>query len=227
MLDAFCILTAKLNAFSHRALFFAQWRIGEQPKWFDNRVNLYYKWLKTRNPYWLERGAYSLLAMKQGAKVLELGCGDGFNSRNFYSHKAKKIVCVDFSQEALKTARRINKLNNIEFVFGDITHSLPNGKFDNIILDSVIQQIKKEKIDSLLKNVKKHLENNGILSGNTHIISDEISFASKKDVFDLFKPYFKNVMIFETNCDERHNFYFFASDGILPFSSNWENWTKN
>ncbi|VVB76451.1 Ubiquinone biosynthesis O-methyltransferase [uncultured archaeon] len=212
----------KASYWANKLLFLTWWGLPPEPRWFDNHINLYYKWLKTKNPYWLERGAYSLLAIKQGASLLELGCGDGFNAKYFYGHKAKTIVAVDFSKEALQTAQLKNSSPNIKYIFADITKNLPNGDFDNIILDSVIQQIDSDKVPDLLKHIKKRLNSNGILSGNTQVIRDNLIFQNKKDVLKVFSPYFKNVMVFETICFERHNFYFYASDGVVPFNKNWQ-----
>ena len=35
-------------------------------------------------------------------------------------------------------------------------------------------------------------------------------------------PWFTNVKVIETIYPERHNLYFFASDGTVPFSGQWE-----
>lgn len=55
----------------------------------------------------------------------------------------------------------------------------------------------------------------------------EYEFKSMADLKRFFTPYFKNVIVFETIYPLRHNLYFWASDGIIPFSNNWEHWIKN
>ena len=47
-------------------------------------------------------------------------------------------------------------------------------------------------------------------------------FKSKEELKNILLPYFKNVRVFETIYPSRQNIYFFASDGILPFDSDWE-----
>src|SRR5215467_8509370 len=79
---------------AHRRLQQAQWGIPPNPEYFDHHIDLYYQWLNTRISFWLERGAFGSLAL-QGGDVLELACGDGFNSRNFYSLRSKKVVACD------------------------------------------------------------------------------------------------------------------------------------
>jgi hypothetical protein len=35
-----------------------QWTVPPSPEHFDHRIDLLYQWLQTRNPLWLERGAF-------------------------------------------------------------------------------------------------------------------------------------------------------------------------
>lgn len=53
----------------------------------------------------------------------------------------------------------------------------------------------------------------------------EYEFADKEDLKRFFVPYFKNVIVWETIYEDRHNLYFMASDGELPFTKEWEHWT--
>jgi hypothetical protein len=45
------------------------------------------------------------------------------------------------------------------------------------------------------------------------------------DLGACLKPYFKNVLVFEsihtTIAPMRHNLFFFAGDGVLPFDADW------
>ena len=41
------------------------------------------------------------------------------------------------------------------------------------------------------------------------------------DLLRLLQPYFRNTRIFETIYPSRHNMYFFAGDGELPFDEAW------
>lgn len=72
----------------------------------------------------------------------------------------------------------------------------------------------------------------GILSGHTiveqkggSLKQHEYEFADKEDLKRFFVPYFKNVIVWETIYEDRHNLYFMASDGELPFTKEWEHWT--
>jgi ubiquinone/menaquinone biosynthesis C-methylase UbiE len=220
---------------AHKKLFWAAWNISENPEFFDHHIDLFYLWQKTKNSLWLERGIFGNLAIKRGGNVLELACGDGFNARNFYSHIAYSVLAVDFDKCAIKTANKKNKTSNVEYILADIRTDMPNGSFDNIVWDAAIEHFTENEIETIMKSVKMRLqEKNGVLSGYTIVeksngkalAQHEYEFKNMADLKRFISPYFSNVIVFETIFPERHNLYFWASDGIIPFSDNWKHWTK-
>jgi len=216
---------------AHRRLFLIQWFIPPTPEHFDHRIDLYYQWLASRNPLWVERGVFNSLALR-GGEVLELCCGDGFYTRNFYSVRAKKIIACDFDKKAIMTAIRENSAENIEYILCDIRYDMPTGKFDNIIMDAALEHFTKDEMKNILENIKMRLSDCGIFSGYTIVEKQsgqkslehhEYEFKSKEDLLEVLKPYFNNIIVFETIYPERHNLYFWASDGLIPFKEGWEN----
>jgi hypothetical protein len=86
-------------------------------------------------------------------------------------------------------------------------------------------------IGDILKNIKIRLSDCGILGrysiverddGAKHIHQHEYEFKNKEDLLRFFEPHFKNVKVFETIYPTRHNLYFWASDGALPFDDAWQ-----
>jgi SAM-dependent methyltransferase len=213
----------------HYRLFLVQWVLPPQPEHFDHHIDLYFQWLTSRNALWLERGVYGSLAL-QGGDVLELACGDGFNARNFYSLRSRKVVACDFDQAAIDKARRKNRHPNVQYVLADIRTDMPLGTFQNVVWDAAIEHFTPEEIDGVLKTIKERLAENGLLSGYT-IVEDasgnkalthhEYEFKDKMDLLRFLEPYFDNVTVFETIYPSRHNLYFWASDGVLPFGDGW------
>lgn len=49
----------------------------------------------------------------------------------------------------------------------------------------------------------------------------------KEDLLKILAPYFANVKVFETIYPGRHNLYFYASDGIVPFDEKWQSVTSS
>ena len=127
---------------------------------------------------------------------------------------------------AIKTANSFHKADNINFILGDIRVDMPEGPFDNIVWDAAIEHFTEIEISSIMNRIKRILKHDGILSGYTikepehegkHLHQHEYEFHSADDLARFFTPYFKNVQILTTIFPQRTNFYFFASDQILPF----------
>jgi SAM-dependent methyltransferase len=220
---------------AYKKLFWATWSLSGNPEFFDHHIDLFYQWQKSRNSLWLERGVFGSLALMRRGKVLELACGDGFNSRNFYSYIADSVLAVDFDKGAIKTAKKKNKAENVEYKLADIRSNMPTGSFDNIVWDAAIEHFTESEIEKIMGEIKKRLdEKKGILSGYTIVerregkmlSQHEYEFKNMEDLKRFFTPHFKNVIVFETLFPERHNLYFWASDGVIPFSEDWEHWVK-
>jgi SAM-dependent methyltransferase len=224
-------LAARWAKAAHKRLFRIQWKLPPQPEHFDHHIDLYYQWPDTRNSFWLERGVFGSLALKNGGKLLELACGDGFNARHFYSLRCQEVVACDFDETALATARRKNGAPNLTYVLADIRMAMPAGQFDNIVWDAAIEHFTPEEIDGVLRDICSRLKPTGVLSGYTIVEQStgekslshhEYEFKSKEDLLRFFTPRFAHVTVFETLHPTRHNLYFWASNGGLPFGANWE-----
>ena len=112
---------------------------------------------------------------------------------------------------------------------------MPEGTFDNIVWDAAIEHFTETEISDLMGNIKGRLTPTGILSGFTIVEQadgkkmlphHEYEFKSKEDLARFFTPHFRNVKVFETIYQDRHNLYFWASDGIIPFMDGWKAATK-
>lgn len=224
-------IASTLAAKAHKRLMEVQWTYPPTPEHFDHHIDLFYQWLSSRNSLWLERGVFGSLAL-QGGDVLELACGDGFNARNFYSLRSKRVVACDFDADAISTATRKNSAPNVEFLLADIRTDMPAGSFQNVVWDAAIEHFTPAEIDAIIRTIKSRLTANGILSGYTIVEKQdgtkslshhEYEFRSKEDLLRFLEPHFKQVTVFETVYPSRHNLYFWASDGCIPFRSNWAN----
>jgi SAM-dependent methyltransferase len=222
-----------LARLAHRKQMEYEWEVPPQPEWFDHFCDQFYWYRQSKNPLWLERGTFGLLAIKQGANILELCCGDGYNAYHFYSIRGNKIISVDFDKDAIPHAQKYNQADNVEYRLCDIRTEMPTGKFENIVWDAAIEHFTPDEIDSIMKNIKERLKPGGIVSGYTivekaggkSLSHHEYEFRSKEDLRRFFEPHFKNIKVFETIYPSRHNLYFYASDGVVPFDNEWENVT--
>ena len=221
-----------LSAAGHWLQFQIEWRYSPHPpEWFDHLIEQHWRWHVTRNPMTWERGVFGAFAMKQGSRVLDLCCGGGFVSYHFYSSRASKIIAVDFDPLATQHAKRNFKAPNLEFRCADIRTGMPEGSFDNVFWDAAIEHFTEAEIAEILTQIKQRLGSSGILSGYTIVERDEKShpdheyeFKSKSDLAQILTKHFANIRVFETQWSDqleaRHNLYFYASDGPLPFDAN-------
>ena len=137
---------------------YTQWMMGHNPEWFDHNLDNFYQWPKTGNALWLERGIFSSICLKKQGDILELCCGDGFNSANFYSIHSRTVVACDFDYSAIKHAKNNWHRDNIKFLKADIRTEMPKGKFDNIIWDAAIENFTEDEISKLMKDIKQRMK---------------------------------------------------------------------
>lgn len=219
---------ARAASDAYRELLQCEWGSEPTPEFFDHHIDLFHQWLETRNPLWVERGVYGGLALR-GGDVLELCCGDGFNAKNFYSIRCRRILACDFDPEAIRLAQGRNTAPNVEYLLADIRRDMPAGRFDNVIWDAAIEHFTPEEIETILRGIKDRLGKAGVLSGYTiveraqgkSLHQHEYEFKSKEDLLRFLTPWFQNVTVFETIYPSRHNLYFWASDGPIPFHASW------
>jgi SAM-dependent methyltransferase len=223
-------VSRKLNASVHHLQFLIEWGV-DNPEHFDHFLEQHYTWRKDKFSIGWERGVLSSVALQRGdqtshPRVLELCCGDGFNTLHFYSVHAESIVAVDFDKDALRTANRRNPADNIEYKLCDIRSQIPTGPFENIIWDAAIEHFTDDEVEGIFSQILSSLTPDGVLSGYTlledddggmHLHQHEREFSSKEDLARLLTPHFKNVHILATSMPTRENLYFFASNGNLPF----------
>ncbi|TWA53125.1 methyltransferase family protein [Azospirillum baldaniorum] len=213
----------------HDVKFRYDWSIPPAPEWFDHFIDSYLLLRRDRNTFWMERGVYGVLALSRGGRVLELCCGDGYYTRNFYAPFAGSIVALDFDPDAIAHARRYNAAPNVEFRNADIRKDIPKETFDNVVWDAAIEHFTPDEMDGILKTVSSCLDGKGCLSGYTivamdsgkHLDQHEHEFTSMSELVDCLFTHFRNVKVFETVHPARHNLYFYASDTVLPFDGHW------
>ena len=198
----------------------------DNPEYFDHNIDLYSSWHRTRESFPLERGVFSSFAISPNSNVLDLYCGDGFNSYYFYSLRAQSVTAIDFDREAIRWAKRNYRSKNLFFEVGDIRSDIPNGPFNNIVWDAAVEHFTESEINSIMKRIKSILEPTGTIIGYTiveppeggkHLHQHEYEFHGKEDLARFLSPHFKNVHVFETIFPSRTNLYFYATDSLLLF----------
>jgi SAM-dependent methyltransferase len=197
-----------------------EWGGKETPTFFNHYHDLYYHWGSQQNYFWLERGIFNAFFIRPGANVLELCCGDGFNTKYFYSNRPDHVLALDIDETAISHARQFNHNPGIEYKVHDISKGLPGGKYNNVIIDAAIEQLTKDDQHLLLANIKKALVDDGIFSGltvqrhqNTNYLEhNKNEFASSDDLRSFLATQFRFVKILRNAHGEKVHLYFVGSD---------------
>lgn len=219
----------KVSGQLHRFQMALQWKMGDNPEYFDHFIDLHYQLTHKLQAFPFQRGVWSLFAFPQDTRfVLDIACGDGFFTKQFYASTGASVVAIDFDPQAIKFASRYNSHERISYVVGDVRNGLPDGSFDVITLDAALEHFTEEEIQKLMSEIKDKLAKDGVLSGYTikasetghkHLHQHEYEPHSKEDLARFFEPYFSKVQVFETTSEERTNYFFHATDGVLPLDS--------
>jgi len=225
--------TRRLALMSHEIQNFCDWGVPPVCEFNNHEINVNYLMPQFKRTFWLEGAAFCGLGLREGMRILELCCGSGFYTDMFYAPFASEIVAVDFDPRALETAARLHPARNIRYEWHDIRHSLPDGPFDAVIWDGAIEHFTEAEIESIMGRLGERMVNNAPLLGYTVAETTEAPehpdhethFEGIADLGALLKRFFTNVRVFErihpTLTPKRHNLFFYASDGILPFDSDW------
>jgi len=104
--------------------------------------------------YWHKwRYNEALKYIEANDKVLDLGCGCGYGS-DILSAKAKKVIGVDDSEEAINYAKKYWKKDNIDYYCNNVFNIKEN--FDIVIAFEIIEHVKDtDKIFNLIRQWTK------------------------------------------------------------------------
>lgn len=103
-----------------------------------------------------------LLPDLQGKTVLDLGCGFGFNCKEFVQAGAKNVVGIDLSEKMLEQANETNKIDNITYRKMSMTDiDQLNEMFDFVYSSLAFHYI--EDFENLISKIYDRLNDNGVL----------------------------------------------------------------
>ena len=205
---------------------------GAASPFFNHFHDLYCLWAANGNYFWVERGIFNSFFIKDQASILELCCGDGFNSKYFYSSKSSKVTALDMDSSAIEHAKKFNDKNNIEYLSYNIANKLPkengNGGYDNVIIDAAIEQLTKEDQVVLLGNIKEVIKENGIFSGLSiqkhpginYLEHNKSEFSSASELRSFLLSKFNYAEVISNAHLGKVYLYFVASDQAIKIFEN-------
>jgi SAM-dependent methyltransferase len=178
-----------------------EWKWSKTPPHFEDHRIFFFNFAFTKKnygPYFLFRGFYTAELIRENDKVLDIGCGDGFLSKRFYSKRARIVDALDIDTDAINCARRYNFSENIKYYnINAISDSFPEQNYNIIAWDGAIGHFSLDSINKILKKIRHSLNNDGVfcgseslgLEGDDHLFIIKIS----NELYLLFEPFFRYV----------------------------------
>lgn len=183
--------------------------------WYDHK----YDYLRgVRNYHWLERVFFALPKISEGDMILDIGCGDGIYSGEFYSEKAKRVLAIDINQSAITNAKKYYGKKNVKFLKKNvITWNLPIKTYNVVIMFAVIEHFTQQDGLKVLGKIRRSLKKDGVFFGSTPIFKTldianwehKNEFTSEAQLVSFLKKIFNKVLITRSVwTEERSECYF-------------------
>lgn len=165
----------------HRAGFFTQ-LAGDDPAGFMSYA----------------RAFHSGACVRQGDRVLDIGCGDGSLTRRALAPNAAHVDGVDLEASAIAYARRMNAAPNTHYEVLDVIADALPGRYNVICFDGAIGHISAEGAAILIQKIASALEPEGIFCGSESLGREDGPdhlqfFDSEGDMRAMLTPHFAHV----------------------------------
>lgn len=150
--------------------------------------------------YSLTRAFLSAEVIRDGAIVLDIGCGDGALTKRFYAPRARHVDAVDIEDSAIRYACRHNAAPNISYRRLDaVIDSFPRSSYDVIVFDGAIGHFSREGSAAVLEKISSALAPGGVFCGSESIGlegQDHLQiFHTVGDLRALLKEQFGSVRV--------------------------------
>lgn len=188
-----------LLSLHYSSKFKRQWLLARScPHFEDKRIFIYDMAFSGKGcgPYPFFTGFYGAEVVKARDVMLDIGCGDGFFTKCFYSEKCSVIDALDVDPLAIEVARIYHTSPKIHYFVQDaVIHNFPRDHYDVICLDGAIGHLRRIDMDVLLQKIKNGLGEEGVFIGSESLGEegdDHLQyFQAWEDLDKVFQPYFR------------------------------------
>lgn len=129
----------------------------------------------------------------EGREVLDAACGAGYGSA-ILAERARRVVGVDVSEDAVSYARSRYAGDNLEFVTADVASlPFPDGSFDTVVSFETVEHL--EHPQRFLDEVARVLRPDGVLVASTpHVPRTDLSPANPFHRVELSRADFEVLL---------------------------------
>jgi SAM-dependent methyltransferase len=178
-----------------------QWSDPDRtPHFFDHRIGAFGFATGKGTPFGYYRGYYAAEVMRSADRVLDIGCGDGFFARRFFSPRCAAVDAVDIEPSAIAHALQYNGASNVTYTVLDaVTEQFPSERYDVIVWDGGLGHVTADAAHRVFAKIKDALAPDGIFVGSESLGyegHDHLQFFSaEEDLCALFEPHFSIVLL--------------------------------
>jgi SAM-dependent methyltransferase len=177
------------------------WELSrEAPHFFDFRSGVFAFGFGDAPPssHMLDRAAMARDTIADGDCVLDIGCGDGFFTRRFYSDRAGRIDAIDVEPSAIAHAERYHPHPKISYARCDaVAGRFPATEYDAVIWNGAIGHFSEADTATVLQKIRDCLRPSGVFVGSESLGLEGHDhhqfFNDEQAVQRLFRPYFRYV----------------------------------
>lgn len=122
---------------------------------------------------------YDFLELKDGQKILDVGCGSGAYTRLLAARVKGQIIGADIDDEVLKAARKLGKAYGIQFVKHDVyALGFPDDYFDLVTCQMLLSNL--EKPARALREMIRVTKSRGLVAAIEPYNSGVISYLGEE-----------------------------------------------
>ena len=189
---------SKLLALHYKSRFRREWLWSQDaPHFFNHRIGFFdfVYGEASGGPYPYYRGFFVSELLQNNDTLLDIGCGDGFFTKRFYSKRCSQVDAIDIEADAINTARSMNPASNINYYLLDaVQQPFPSSSYDIVVWDGALGHFAADTTRTMLEKIVRVLPQNGVFAGSEslgHEGHDHLQFFESIEHLDaLFSKHF-------------------------------------